>query len=34
MALAGVTKVEDIGPQYLARIGLDGAIHRVTLPDL
>lgn len=29
MALMGCTKVEDIGPQHLARMGPDGALYRV-----
>lgn len=29
MALAGCTKVEDIGPQYLAKVGLDGSVKRL-----
>lgn len=30
MALTGCTKVEDIGPQHLARMGTDGALYPVT----
>ncbi|KAF3987329.1 hypothetical protein FT663_02930 [Candidozyma haemuli var. vulneris] len=34
MALMGCTRVEDIGPQHLARFGPDGSIHRVSGPRL
>lgn len=34
MALMGCSKVSYIGPQHLARFGLDGAIHRVEGPKL